>query len=40
LIQKAEKDVPVLTLSIPAMKPTREKFEGKVSIELDRNGLI
>lgn len=40
LVQKAQRDVGICTLQIPAMKPRSEKFEGKVSIELDRNGLI
>lgn len=32
--------MPILKLQVQPMKPKQEKYEGKVALELNKNGLV
>ena len=40
IIQKGQVDEQLLVADVEAMKPKEEKYEGKISFELDKHGLV
>ena len=40
LIQKGLVDEKLLVADVEAMQPKEEKYEGKISFELDKHGLV